>query len=173
MKYWINDISANIEAVFFKFFLKSLSNKRQLFFISYLLFLKLFRWLLFSLSGITISFSYLPQHQSSENILDFFDLWGIHALSSDRSQSYQRFQGIKFMDRPVPETLVMFCCVSTRNGVCVCIFDERIKHSFQSFFHKTQQKHSICTQVWFLSQVSVDCARSTWNNDLSFRGLHF
>ena len=36
-------------------------------------------------------------------IRDFFNIWGIHIF-----QSFQRFQDIEFVDRPVPKSLDNF-----------------------------------------------------------------
>lgn len=51
---------------------------------------------------------------------------------------------MELVDRLVPETLVIFWCGSTTNGVCICMWDERIKHSFQSFFRKIQHQPLLC-----------------------------
>ena len=134
---------------------------------------KLFHWISFSLSDIRCSALLVVVSLNIQVLLikicDFFNIWCIHIF-----QSFQRFQAIEFVDRPVPTSLDMFKCGPTTNGVCVYMWDERIRHySFRRFLHKTRQ-HSVQIVLfarnyseaafpglsWFSSPVSGVFARA-------------
>ena len=124
----------------------------------------MFGWVLFSLTmSMTICLLltctlYLSQHWSSAHEHSWFFRHLRYSL-----QSFHYFQTMEVVDRPILKTLIIFWCGSTMNGMCICRWDWHIKHSFQSFLHKTQHQHLLFFMkndhlkfmlVWFLSSVS-------------------
>ena len=76
-------------------------------------------------------------------------------------ECFHLFQAMEFVDRPVSKSLVIFWCGFTTNSVCVCVWDEQIKHFFQSFLHKTQNQH-LFSFTWY-ARIAILIPR--------FRGL--